>query len=139
MLVSAGAFHLGIIATLKIPFANFAMLGALPIALGPEILQLGLGQPRLLGSGPRTGLSPTEIVAMALVTTLLLMAAWEGVSSGRLLRLPLWKAHMSGFLGNPMYVALWCIGIVQSYRLGDGIDTRNHHARYEVFESLEGD
>ena len=139
VLVSAGVFHLGIIATLKIPFANFAMLGALPIALGPEIMQLGLGQPRLLASGPQTGLSPTEIVAMALVTTLLLMVAWEVVRSGRLSRLPLWKTHMSGFLGNPMYVALWCVGIVQSYRLFDWIDTRNHHARYEVFEWLEGD
>ena len=139
VLVSAGVFHLGIIATLKIPFANFAMLGALPIALGPEIMQLGLGQPRLLGDGAPTSLSPTDIVAMVLVTTLILMVVWEVVRSGRLSSLPLWKSHMSGFLGNPMYVVLWCVGIVQSYRLFDWIDTRNHHARYEVFESREGE
>ena len=139
VLVSAGVFHLGIIATLKIPFANFAMLGAVPIALGPEIMQLGLRQPPLPSGGAPTALSPTDIVAIALVTTLTLMVAWEVVRSGRLSRLPLWKTHMSGFLGNPMYVALWCLGIVQSYRLFDWIDSRNHHARYEVFESLEGD
>lgn len=139
VVVSAGVFHLGIIATLKIPFANFAMLGALPIALGPEIMQLGLGQPRLPGGGAPTALSPTDIIAMALVTTLILMVAWEVVRSGRLSRLPLWKSHMSGFLGNPMYVALWCVGIVQSYRLFDWIDVRNHHIRYEVFRSPAGD
>ena len=139
VLVSAGVFHLGIIATLKIPFANFAMLGAVPIALGPEIMQLGLRQPPLPSAGAPTALSPTDIVAIALVTTLTLMVAWEVVRSGRLSRLPLWKTHMSGFLGNPMYVELWCVGIVQSYRLFDWIDSRNHHARYEVFESLEGD
>lgn len=138
VVVSAVAFHFGIIATLKIPFANLAMLGAIPIALGPEIMQLGLRQPPLPAGGGSTGLSPTEFVAMALVSTLALMVAWEVVRSGRLSRLPLWKTHMSGFLGNPMYVALWCVGIVQSYRLFDWIDTRNHHVRYEVFRSAGG-
>ena len=139
VVASAAGFHLGIIASLKIPFANFCMLGALPIVLGPEIMQLGLGQPRLLGDGAPAGLSPTDIVAMSLVATLTLMVVWEVVRSGRLSKLPLWKTHMSGFLGNPMYVALWVVGIVQSYRLFDWVDARNHHLRYEVFLSSEGE
>jgi hypothetical protein len=139
VVLCAAAFHLMIIATLKIPFANLAMLGAIPIVMGPEIMQIGLGQPPLLRGEAGTELSPPDMVALALVVTLTLMIVWEVVRSGRLSRLPLWKTHMSGFLGNPMYVALWCVGIVQSYRLFDWIDTRNHHGRYEVFLSPEGD
>jgi len=139
VVVSAGAFHLAIIVTLKIPFANFAMLGVLPIALSPEIMQLGLRQPQLVGGGTPGAISPADIVAIALVVTLTLMIVFEVFRSGRLSKLPLWKTHMSGFLGNPMYVALWAIGIAQSYRLFDWIDTRNHHVRYEVFRSTEGD
>ena len=139
VLVNAAVFHIGIIATLKIPFANFSMLAALPIALGPEIMQLGLRRPPLPSGGAPTGLSPTDMVAMALVASLIRMVAWEVVRSGRLSRLPLWKSHMSGFLGNPIYVALWCVGIAQSYRLFDWIDTRNHHARYEIFQSQDRD
>ena len=139
VVVSAAAFHIGIIATLKIPFANLSMLAALPIVLSPEIMELALQQPRLPGGGSPTELSPTDIAAMALVTSLILMVAWEVIRAGRLSKFPLWKTHMSGFFGNPMYLALWCVGIVQSYRLFDWIDTRNHHARYEVFRSPEGD
>ena len=139
VLVSAGAFHLGIITTLRIPFANFSMLAVLPLAVGPEIMQLGFGQPPLVSSGDPNGLSPTEIVAMVLVTTLTLMIVWEVARSARLSSVALWRSHMSGFLGNPMYLALWCVGIVQSYRLFDWIDTRNHHARYEVYRWRPGE
>jgi hypothetical protein len=48
-LLSAAAFHIGIIGTLKIPFANVAMLGAIPIALTPELMHGVLGQPLLEG------------------------------------------------------------------------------------------
>ncbi|HUE97458.1 MAG TPA: hypothetical protein VMN39_12415, partial [Longimicrobiaceae bacterium] len=62
------------------------------------------------------------------------------VRSGRLRDLPLWKTHMSGFLGNPLCVVLWLVGIAQSYRLFDWVDTRNYHVRYELREvSAAGD
>jgi hypothetical protein len=71
-------------------------------------------------------------VAIALVLSLVLMVLWELVRAWKLDDLPLWKTHMSGFLGNPIYVLLWIVGIVQSYRLFDWIDSRNFHVRYEV-------
>ena len=51
-LLVAGAivFHLGIAFTLKIPYSNLAMLGAIPLALAPEIMQGWLGVPQLEGS-----------------------------------------------------------------------------------------
>jgi len=101
VVVSAAAFHVMITATLKIPFANLAMLGAIPIVLGPEIMQLGLGQPPLLHGGAGTELSLPDMVALALVVTLTLMIVWEVARSGRLSRLPLWKTHMSGFVRAP--------------------------------------
>jgi hypothetical protein len=71
------------------------------------------------------------------------MILWElgrsWLRSRGLNNLPLWKTHMTGFLGNPFYVLLWLFGIAQSYRLFDWIDTRNYHVRYEVFVSDEHD
>jgi hypothetical protein len=130
---SAAAFHVGIILTLKIPFANLAMLGAIPLALSPEMMQGLMGQPTLTGGTVSPSLLPTDLVALGLVVTLTLMILWEALRSWKLNNLPLWKTHMSGFLGNPMYVVLWLVGIAQSYRLFDWIDTRNYHVRYEVF------
>lgn len=130
LVLSAMAFHVGIIATLKIPFANLAMLGALSVALGPEIMMLlGQQQPTSLDVAP---LSPSQMVAVALIVALGFMVVWEALRSRMLNDLPLWKTHMQGFLGNPMYVLLWLFGIAQSYRLFDWIDTRNYHVRYEV-------
>lgn len=133
LLVSAAAaFHLGIIATLKIPFANLAMLGAFPIVLASETMQLGWGLPAPTAPDSSGGAFPADAVAVALVAALTAMVVWEVCRSGWRLRLPLWKTHMSGFLGNPIYVGLWLVGIAQSYRLLDWIDTRNYHVRYEV-------
>jgi hypothetical protein len=67
VVVSAAAFHIGIIATLRIPFANLSMLAALPIVLSPKIMELALQQPRLPGGGSPTELSPTDIAASFLV------------------------------------------------------------------------
>ena len=51
-LLVAGAlvFHLGIAFTLKIPYSNLAMLGAIPLALAPEIMQGWPGTPPLEGA-----------------------------------------------------------------------------------------
>jgi hypothetical protein len=127
---SAAAFHLGIIATLKIPFANLAMLGAIPLALGPELMSIGW-RVALPSAVPRA-IGASQVVAIALVLSLVLMVLWELVRAWKLDDLPLWKTHMSGFLGNPIYVLLWIVGIAQSYRLFDWIDSRNFHVRYEV-------
>ncbi|MBT8488699.1 MAG: hypothetical protein HKN72_09135 [Gemmatimonadetes bacterium] len=129
--LSAAAFHVGIILTLKIPFANLAMLGAIPVAMGPEMMLMGWGiaPPPVAETGP---LGWNGIVGIALVALLTSMVLWELARSRGLSKLPLWKTHMSGFFGNPICVLLWLMGIAQSYRLFDWIDSRNYHVRYEV-------
>lgn len=129
--LSAAAFHVGIVLTLKIPFANLAMLGAIPLALGPEMMLMGWGLPQPQAS-TALPLAWNDITGVLLVTLLASMVLWELIRSRALDNLPLWKTHMSGFLGNPICVFLWLVGLAQSYRLFDWIDSRNYHVRYEV-------
>ncbi|MEJ2541675.1 MAG: hypothetical protein P8188_17205 [Gemmatimonadota bacterium] len=131
LVLCALAFHLGIIATLKIPFANLAMLGAVPLALAPEFMQGSFGRPppTHIASGEP---AVTGLLAWGLVAILILMVLLEVLRSWNLNGTPLWKTHISGFLRNPIYVLLWLVGIAQSYRLFDWIDSRNYHVRYEV-------
>jgi hypothetical protein len=130
LLLAAAGFHLGIIVTLKIPLANAAMLGGLPLAAAPELMSL-------LGAAPLdpvrgTSLGAGDRFALGLVLALALMVIWEIARTGWIARLPLWRTHMSGFLGNWIYVGLWLIGVAQSYRLFDWVDRRNYHASYEL-------
>lgn len=133
VVVAAAGFHIGIIATLKIPFANLAMLGAFPIVLSTEVMRYrhGLPDPATLGAPARW--AAPDLIGAGLVISLALMILWELARSARLTNIPLWKTHMSGFSSNPMCIGLWLIGIAQSYRLFDWIDDRNYHVRYEVF------
>ncbi len=134
-LLVAGAviFHLGIVLTLKIPYSNLAMMGALPLALSPEIMQGWLGAPGVggMGAGPgvaASGPGPDGIVALALVGLVAAQVVWEAANTGRRLR-PRYSA--SGW-DNPVRALLWMVGIFQSYRLFDWVDARNYHVRFEV-------
>ncbi len=134
-LLVAGAviFHLGIVLTLKIPYSNLAMMGALPLALSPEIMQGWLGAPGVggMGAGPgvaASGPGPDGIVALALVGLVAAQVVWEAANTGRRLR-PRYSA--SGW-DNPVRALLWMAGIFQSYRLFDWVDARNYHVRFEV-------
>jgi hypothetical protein len=129
--LGAVCFHVGIIATLKIPFANFAMLGAIPIALAPELRRV-VGQDGPPAPAALFEVLPTDVLALGLVGTLALMVLWEVARSGRLWNIPLWKTHMAGFSANPMCIALWLVGVYQSYRLFDWVDQRNFHVSFEV-------
>ncbi len=132
----AGAlfFHLGIALTLKIPYSNLAMLGALPLALGPEIMHGWLGLPPL-HEAAAPGLSPSGVVAVALVVLLVLMLLWDIVDT----RTRLMERYSSRGWHNPAHALLWIGGIFQSYRLFDWVDERNYHVRFEVREVGDAD
>lgn len=127
LLAAAAVFHLGIIATLKIPYSNALMLAALALPFGPEIMQGGLGLPPP-GAAPVTGNGPAEAVAIILIVLLLIMIPWEAVRTRR----QVGKPYSSSGWANPVRSLLWVFGLFQSYRLFDWVDARNYHVRYEV-------
>lgn len=145
----AVVFHAGIAATLKIPYANAAMLAALPVAFAPEIMQGWLGLPPAAaaqascaggealvpegGCGPAgatfaAGTDAAGVAGLALVGALVVMFAWEAART----RMRLGKPWSGGRWGNPVCFLLWWAGVFQSYRLFDWVDDRNYHVRYEV-------
>ncbi|MYI66385.1 MAG: hypothetical protein F4107_10730 [Gemmatimonadetes bacterium] len=128
-LLVAGAivFHLGIAFTLKIPYSNLAMMGAIPLALSPEIMQGWLGAPQLeraVAASP----GPAGWIALTLVALITIQVVWEAANTGRRLR----PRYSSSGWDNPVRGLLWMFGIFQSYRLFDWVDERNHHVRFEV-------
>ena len=127
LLAGAVVFHLGIALTLKIPYSNAAMLGAMVIPFGPEIMQRGLGVFPPQGAAA-TGLAPTEMVAIVLVALIVAGLIWEAANTGRRLR----ERYSASGWDNPVRSLLWTVGIFQSYRLFDWVDERNYHLRFEV-------
>ena len=136
-------FHLGIIATMKVPYANIACLAAIPVIFRDELMSF---------VNRRRTYSPIEIptfasricaagsIGFVTVLTLAMMGEaavpdWRAPNrAGELSRA---SAQHAGFLGtqhNPMYLPLWGIGIAQSYRLFDWIDDRNFSVRYDASE-----
>ena len=181
----AAVFHLGILATLKIPYANLLMLGALSTAFGPELVGALADVPaaptdaRALSpeAGPLDPLDPSAVAALhqsssslpssspldllglldpsasaalALVAALAAMFAWEAGAKWRPISRPYrgrsprsssasgrrsWS--VAGW-ANPLRFALWLVGIFQSYRLFDWVDSRNYHVRYELLRAPPG-
>ena len=139
LVAAAAVFHLGIIATLKIPYSNALMLAALALPLAPEIMSggaaafggaFGPGAPAVAAM-PLAGNAPAEVAAVALVPLLAIMSIWQAARSW--LRLPRPGQPYSGSgWANPIRSFLWLFGLFQSYRLFDWVDARNYHARYEV-------
>jgi hypothetical protein len=135
-------FHVGILATMKIPYANLAMVGATVIIFGNELMQALLDVLPLPVAAPLpAALAFSEMVALFLVACLTLMLVWQAASAARLIP-PLLKGdrykHLSRIDLNPMYVPLWLMGLAQSYRLFDWIDSRNYHVSYDVVETVAG-
>ena len=128
LVAAAAVFHLGIIATLKIPYSNALMLAALAVALGPEIVQGATAGLPAATSVPTAGNAPAEAVAVTLVALLAIMFPWEAART----RWKLGRPYSSNGWANPVRSLLWVFGIFQSYRLFDWVDARNYHVRYEV-------
>ncbi len=139
LVAAAVAFHLGIVATLKIPYSNALMTAALVVPLAPEIVAAVQG---LAGSGASAHLAvPSAITAtqighnhvgnvlsVTLVALLAVMFPWEAVHTGRKVARPYSRSGWA----NPVRALLWIFGIFQSYRLFDWVDARNYHVRFEV-------
>ncbi len=134
------AFHLGIVATMMIPYANLACIAAGPIIFRHEIMAwLGVSTE----TRPK---APAQLCwrtrsALAFVAVLILAMAGE-------VQIPSWRFASRehavigdgrvGFMKsehNIFYTPLWFVGIAQSYRLFDWIDDRNFHPRYEITEA----
>ncbi len=132
-------FHLGIIATLKIPYSNALMTAALIVPLAPELLEVvgnlaGSGSfphpadPSALAAVPVGQNDLGNALAAALVALLAIMFPWEAVGTGR----QVGKPYSRSGWANPLRAFLWIFGLFQSYRLFDWVDARNYHVRYEV-------
>ena len=127
LIAGALVFHLGIAFTLKIPYSNLAMMGAIPLALSPEIMQGWLGVQPLEGAVAASP-GPAGWIALTLVALITIQVVWEAANTGRRLR----PRYSSSGWDNPVRGLLWMFGIFQSYRLFDWVDERNHHVRFEV-------
>jgi len=148
-------FHVGIIATMRVPYANVACLAASVIVFRHEIMRL---LTRASESAPARPVAPQPGLCcrMSLAFVALLALAMAGDAAVPAWRGPTRPDHSAdsvgkesvrdhtprrearvGFLGtqhNPLYSVLWLAGIAQSYRLFDWIDDRNFHIHYEITE-----
>jgi hypothetical protein len=134
------AFHLGIVATMMIPYANLACIAVGPIIFRHEIMEwLGAGEPETTDHRTPAELCWCTRSALAFIVLLIMAMAAE-------VRVPSWRfpsrqmAVADGRVGflksehNIFYAPLWLIGIAQSYRLFDWIDDRNFHISYRITE-----
>jgi hypothetical protein len=145
MLIAAVGFHLGIVFTLRIPYANIACIAAMVLVFRHEIMRAvasGVGIPRWHPDSP---IAWRDRTALAFIVFLTLAVAGEA-------RIPSWRyasrtvqqsapEHtVDGRVGfmrsghNMLYYPLWMIGIAQSYQLFDWIDDRNFQVRYTATE-----
>lgn len=142
LVAAAAVFHLGIIATLKIPYSNALMLAALALPLAPEIVSGGAAAPVVAAApavagapatptAPPTTNAPADAAALALVALLAIMSIWQAARAWLQLPGPGQPYSASGW-ANPVRALLWLFGLFQSYRLFDWVDARNYHVRYEV-------
>jgi hypothetical protein len=162
LLAGCVAFHLGIVATMRIPYANLACLAAAPIVFRHEIMEW-LGQLTPVFSQQQAIRCWYTRSAIAFVTILVLAMAGEAsvpswrtpnrtsdqqatMITGGASRLAFASSVVRkepngdgrvGFLKsehNIFYTPLWFVGIAQSYRLFDWIDDRNFHTNYDITE-----
>ena len=134
-------FHAGIIATLKIPFANFACLAGVVLWCRHEIMA-AIGT-RDYPHGKRSATLPG--VTAVVVTCLLGMQAvldfakpqwrYDDWEMDRPVAVP--QAWMEG-LHRAVYGVLWAGGLAQSYRLLDWVDRRNYVLDYRIREREPG-
>lgn len=131
------AYHGGIIATLKIPYANFACLAGVVLWCRHEIMH-AVGN----RSAPEGGGSVSARGVVAAVVTIML-----GLQAVLDFAKPQWRyddwevsrpvsaaQDWLDSLHRGVYGALWAIGLAQSYRLLDWVDSRNYDLDYRVTE-----
>lgn len=112
-------FHLGILLTLRVPFANLGLMGTSLLFFRVEILhwlRRDEEEPIVLCQAPCLD----RIGRLALVFLLVLSLAMAR------------RVPVLDIFHKPAYAFLWGIGIVQDYHLFDWIDKMNYHVTYRV-------
>ena len=142
------AFHVGIIGTLRIPYANIACIAALPLLFSDELMhRIAPSNPANQPTSEATP-QPHKRIATTVVTLLTLANIWRirerhtappkySTIFTRLRKLLSSYADLN-HQHNPWQIALWAMGIAQSYRLFDWIDDRDWHIYYEGVEWVDG-
>jgi hypothetical protein len=142
LLILLLGFHLGIIATLRVPFSNVALLCALVLLFRDEVMSVLPAVPAAARAEIAPGrASPSGVFALAFVAVLTLattrflpgverlsIARYDSVANGIDSRA---VGGLSDF-HKALYAALWFIGIAQEYQLFNWIDIRNYTVSYEV-------
>jgi hypothetical protein len=116
-------FHLGIVATLRVPFANLALVASAVLFFRVEIM-------RWLQRASGTVLPPLyhasrfDLASRAALVFLVIL----GIAMMR--RLP-----VIGLVHQPAYALLWIAGIAQDYQLFNWIDAKNYYVAHRISAS----
>ena len=142
LLAGLVGLHGGIVATMKLPFANLACLGGSVVIFQEELMHwLARGaRPDSVTAAPMSaGWCGRIAVAFVFVLSLAML---RYVPAGGTVEPDRYGAaelsidpRGSGGLGamhKPLYCALWFAGIAQEYQLFNWIDVRNHRLRYQI-------
>lgn len=133
MLLALLGFHAGMIATLRLPFANLACIAAMAIVFRPRDDRAGAFPFR---ESPRIGVAGVVAIALVALLTLAMLSAAV---------LPNWRMPVRGSTRvveqardglTPLQMAfiapLWVGGVAQQYQLFNWIDDRNYTVHYHV-------
>ena len=163
LLLALLAFHIGSVATLKIPFANLACMAAAVIPFGGELMKRirkhdmefqSAGAHWFDGLNAVLALSLVAILTMAMVSSVTLpqwrspwgrniqpdaqastLAATTETEVGSVSEFDHGDHEGLGPWQMAFYAPLWCVGIAQQYQLFNWIDERNYSVRYQVLEN----
>jgi len=116
--------HVGIIATVRVAFANLALIAAL-VAFACAALLPDASAANIVVSDS----SVADWVVLGVVICLAGQVLFDACLA---------ILKRSDSITNPFCVPLWGIGIAQSYRLLDWIDDRNYDAEYDIVEKRDG-
>lgn len=117
-------FHVGIIATMKIPYANVACIAAAVLWFRDEIMQWLRGRAVRAELHTRSAFDRAGKIALVF---LLIMC----VGQTRRLRI-------FGYTYMPAFAALWFVGVAQDYQLFNWIHTKNWRGENSLWTTHDG-
>ncbi len=143
------AFHAGIVATLRIPYANIACMAGLPLLFQAELMAWLAGDHAPDRPNPASTPEWQKVLASTCLTLLLLQNIWrirerKPIGSTDSPFVTRWRGHLGLYSGlrhhnNPWTAPLYALGLVQSYRLLDWVDERNWHMFYDGVEQISAE
>ncbi len=136
------AFHVFIIFTMKLPFANLLCLASMCVLFRGELMRWLSATANIevdqtsaaekLGFSTIVGFSVVVVLAMAMLTSVNLPDWRQPITRDSIVK----EAPVEG-LGpwqRPFFVLLWSIGLAQQYQLMNWIDDRNYLFSYSIIE-----